>query len=67
MVKIQKHNLGKTLGKGGDVVLQYYARQKVLNQANIVTSEKQGSRIAINKNKNKKKIPLLTIFKLFQL
>lgn len=59
-MKTRKHNLGKTLGKGGDVVLQNYVRQKGLNQANTITSDRQGSRIA-------KTIPLLMIFKLFQL
>lgn len=59
-MKIQKHNLGKTLVKGGDVGLQNDARQKGLSQANILTSDRQGSKLA-------KTIPLLMIFKLFQL
>lgn len=58
-MKIQKHNLGKTLGKVGEVVLKNYARQKGLNQASI-TSDRQGSRTA-------KTSPLFMIFKLFQL
>lgn len=59
-MKIQKHNLGKTLVKGGDVGLQNDARQKGLSQANILTSDRQGSKLD-------KTIPLLMIFKLFQL
>lgn len=42
----ETHSAKDTIGKGGDVLMENYVRQKRLNQANITSSGRQGSQNA---------------------